>query len=109
MRAGSISGAVQPAVHDVFDGSVARSWLNSPLSHTLETDIYAATNIAKGFVNIGQLGPERRIPGYILGDAAGFALLSVAKVSKRLVHSPEAGPSTLSCITITCGRLSMQA
>ena len=78
--AGSISAAVQPAVHDVFDGSVVRSWLNSPLSHTLETDIYAATNIAKGFVSIGQLGPERGIPSYILGSAAGFALLSVAKV-----------------------------
>ena len=67
-------------MHDVFDGSVVRSWLNSPLSHTLEMDIYAATNIAKGFVNIGQLGPERGIPSYILGSAAGFALLSVAKV-----------------------------
>ena len=78
---GSISGAVQPAVHDVFDGSVARSWLNSPLGNTLETDIYAATNIAKGFASIGRLGPEQGIPAYILADAAGLALLSVAKVS----------------------------
>ena len=79
--AGTISAAVQPTVHDLFDASVARSWLNSPLSHTLKADVFAATNIAKGFAQLGRLAPERSIPAAVLADAAGFAILSVAKVS----------------------------
>lgn len=47
--AGTISQAVQPAVHDLTDNSVARSWLNNPLSGSLATDIYKATNIVRSF------------------------------------------------------------
>ena len=88
--AGTISGAVQPAVHDLFDSSVARSWLNNPLSNSLETDIFTATNIAKGFAQLGALAPERSIPASILADAAGFAIFSVAKVTpmRRRVCQP---------------------
>ena len=71
---------MQPAVHDLFDASVTRSWLNNPLSNTLEADIFAATNIAKGFAQLGALAPERSIPASVLANAAGFAILSVAKV-----------------------------
>lgn len=38
--AGTIARAVQPPVHDVTDASVLRSWLNSPLSVSLDTDIF---------------------------------------------------------------------
>ena len=49
LPAGTISQAVQPAVHDLTDNSVARSWLNNPLSGSLATDIYKATNIVRSF------------------------------------------------------------
>ena len=79
--AGTISQAVRPAVHDVTDGSVMRSWLNSPLSNGLESDIYKATNILNSFAQVGSLQPERGVPAAVLQGAAGFAILSVVKVS----------------------------
>ena len=79
--AGTIAQAVRPAVHDVTDGSVMRSWLNSPLSNGLEADIYKATNILNSFAQVGYLQPEKGIPAAVLQGAAGFAILSVAKVS----------------------------
>lgn len=72
---------MRPAVHDVTDGSVMRSWLNSPLSNGLEADIYKATNILNSFARVGYLQPEKGIPAAVLQGAAGFAILSVAKVS----------------------------
>lgn len=78
-------------MHDLFDGSVARSWLNTPLSNTLEADVFAATNIAKGFAQLGRLAPERSIPASILADAAGFAILSVAKVGSCSAQLPCTG------------------
>ena len=38
--AGTISRAVQPAVHDVTDVTCAQSWFNSPLTTSLTADIY---------------------------------------------------------------------
>jgi hypothetical protein len=38
--AGTISQAVQPAVHDVTDVTCAQSWFNSPLTTSLTADIY---------------------------------------------------------------------
>lgn len=78
--AGTIAQAVQPAIHDVTDGSVLRSWLNSPLSSGLEQDIYKATNILHSFAQVGYLQPEKGIPAAVLQGAAGFAILSVVKV-----------------------------
>ena len=73
--AGTIAQAVRPAVHDVTDGSVMRSWLNSPLSNGLEADIYKATNILNSFAQVGYLQPEKGIPAAVLQGAAGFAIL----------------------------------
>ncbi len=78
---GTIAQAVRPAIHDVTDGSVMRSWLNSPLSSGLQSDIYKATNILNSFAQVGYLQPEKGIPAAVLQGAAGFAILSVAKVS----------------------------
>ena len=78
--AGTISKAVQPAVHDVTDPSAMRSWFNAPLSGSLEGDIYKATNIVRAFARTGTNMPERHIPASILQDAAGFAVLSTVKV-----------------------------
>ena len=79
--AGTIAQAVQPAIHDVTDGSVMRSWLNSPLSSGLEQDVYKATNILHTFAQVGYLQPEKGIPAAVLQGAAGFAILSVVKVT----------------------------
>lgn len=57
-----------------------RSWFNTPLSGSLEADIYKATNIVRAFARIGNNAPERHIPSHILKDAAGFAVLSTVKV-----------------------------
>lgn len=78
---GTIAQAVQPAIHDVTDGSVLRSWLNSPLSSGLEQDVYKATNILHSFAQVGSLQPEKGIPAAVLQGAAGFAILSVVKVT----------------------------
>lgn len=71
---------MQPAVHDVTDGSVVRAWLNVPLSSCLDQDIFKATNIVKCFAAVGTLGPERGLPSSVLAGAAGFAIMSTAKV-----------------------------
>ncbi|KAK9868579.1 hypothetical protein WJX84_008848 [Apatococcus fuscideae] len=78
--AGTISEAVRPAVHDVTDASVLRSWVNNPFSTSLAADIYKATNIVRSWATVGSLRPEKAIPPAVLHGAAGFAILSVAKV-----------------------------
>jgi len=78
--AGTISQAVQPAVHDVTDSTSMRSWFNRPVASSLEAEIYKATNIVHAFTRIGNNPPERHIPSHILKDAAGFAILSTFKV-----------------------------
>ena len=83
LRAGTISQAVQPAVHDVTDASALRSWLNPPLGASLAAELYKATNIVRGFAKLGALAPERSIPAAVLDGAAGFAILSVIKVGGR--------------------------
>lgn len=82
MHIGTISQAVQPAIYDVTDSSAMRSWFNSPMSSSLESDIYKATNIVRTFARIGNKPPERHIPTHILKDAAGFAILSAVKVAQ---------------------------
>lgn len=79
--AGTISRAVQPAVRDVMDSSCPRSWVNPPLgTGGLPADIYKAANIAAAFRRVGALSAERCIPTAVLRGAAGFAILSIAKV-----------------------------
>ena len=41
------SRASQEPVHDVMDSTAIRSWLNNPLTRSLEQDIYKATNILR--------------------------------------------------------------
>ena len=81
-HAGTVSRAVQPAIHDVTDSSALRSWFNSPLATSLSAELYKAQNIVRQFAQIGALFPERSIPATVLDGAAGFALLSVVKVSR---------------------------
>ena len=79
-RAGTISKAVQPAVHDVTDNTCVQSWFNSPMTAVLGADIYKATNIVRAFRAVGKTAPESGIPAAVLHGAAGFAILSIAKV-----------------------------
>ena len=81
VRAGTISKAVQPAVHDVTDNTCAASWFNSPATASLGADIYKATNIVRAFRAVGKVQPEAGIPAAVLHGAAGFAILSIGKVS----------------------------
>jgi len=141
---------VQPPVHDVTDGSVLRSWLNSPLGASLDADIFKvlpacrvavvcrcapaassaraagsvglatglarlqgsaparvcllarergrkllmpwkpmhgagpqATNVIRTFAKAHLMSPDRAIPPAVLRDAAGFAILTVAKARPR--------------------------
>lgn len=81
MRAkGTVSRAVRPAIHDVTDASVLRSWFNPPLAASLSDELYKAQNIVAAFARVGVLYPERSIPAAVLDGAAGFAVLSVLKV-----------------------------
>ena len=41
----TLSRASQAPVHDVTDSTAVRSWLNNPLTRSLEQDIYKAANI----------------------------------------------------------------
>lgn len=102
--AGTIAQAVQPAVHDVTDGSVLRSWLNSPLSSGLEQDVYKATNILHSFAQVGYLQPEKGIPATVLQGAAGFAILSVVKVTCATAQMP-ADAHVLVLLPIDLGRV----
>ncbi|PRW57440.1 senescence-associated -like [Chlorella sorokiniana] len=81
LLAGSIAPAVRLPVHDVTDWSAPRALLNPPLSSSMETEIYKATNILRTYTKtVGSLPPERTIPPAILRGAAGLAVLSVARV-----------------------------
>ncbi|EIE18388.1 DUF500-domain-containing protein [Coccomyxa subellipsoidea C-169] len=77
--AGTVSHAVQPAVHDVTDASALRSWFNPPMAASLAAELYKATNIVRSFAAVGSRSPDKAIPAAILDGAAGFAILSVAK------------------------------
>ncbi|CAL8465716.1 g5252 [Coccomyxa elongata] len=78
-RHGTVSQAVQPAVHDVTDASALRSWFNPPMAASLATELYKATNIVRSFAAAGSRSPDAAVPAAILDGAAGFAILSVAK------------------------------
>ena len=67
-------------MHDVTDNTCVQSWFNSPVTGALGADIYKATNIVRAFRTIGKMAPESGIPASVLHGAAGFAILSIAKV-----------------------------
>jgi len=77
------SRAAQEPVHDVMDSTAIRSWLNNPLTRSLEQDIYKATNILKDVQRVNRLVKDI-IPEAVLSNAAGFALLSQLKVGLGL-------------------------
>jgi hypothetical protein len=77
---GALSRSVQPPVHDAIDAVSLRSWLNSPVSGSLEDDVYKATNILRTFMGAARLEPERQLPAGVLTGARGLALLSVLRV-----------------------------
>ena len=83
-HAGTVSRAVQPAIHDVTDASALRSWFNPPLATSLSAELYKAQNVVRQFARVGALFPERSIPAAVLDGAAGFAVLSVVKVRVAL-------------------------
>ena len=101
--AGTISQAVQPAVHDVTDASALRSWLNPPLGASLAAELYKATNIVRGFAKLSALAPERSIPAAVLDGAAGLAIMSVAKVGGPLAElSARATAAAMVLCTSSC-------
>lgn len=67
-------------MQDVTDNTCVHSWFNSPCTAALGADIYKATNIVRAFRAVGKLAPESGIPAAVLHGAAGFAILSIAKV-----------------------------
>ncbi|KAI8466576.1 MAG: hypothetical protein J3K34DRAFT_524441 [Monoraphidium minutum] len=77
---GALSRSVQPPVHDALDAVSLRSWLNSPVSGSLEDDAYKATNILRTFMAAGRLEQERGLPAGVLRGARGLALMSVLRV-----------------------------
>ena len=51
------------------------------MTTSLSAELYKAQNIVRQFAQVGVLFPERSIPAAVLDGAAGFAVLSVVKVS----------------------------
>ena len=52
IHAGTVSRAVQPAIHDVTDASALRSWFNPPLATSLSAELYKAQNIVQQFAQV---------------------------------------------------------
>ena len=105
---GTVSRAVQPAIHDVTDASALRSWFNPPLATSMSAELYKAQNIVRQFAQVGALYPERSIPAAVLDGAAGFAVLSVVKVSAfdaltaQLLVSSWVGHGQTSLLMLCC-------
>ena len=82
--AGTLAKSAHAPIQDIPDAASWRSLLNPPLSSSLETDIFSATNILQQFANLGlgpaQLSQERDIPKRVLSSCAGIAILSMVRV-----------------------------
>lgn len=74
-----VSHAAQVALHDVTDMSSFRSWVNNPLSSSLQEEIFKATSTLRSYSQVGRLKPERSIPDKVLTGAVGLAIITVAK------------------------------
>eukprot|EP00884_Botryococcus_braunii_P004777 jgi/Botrbrau1/142/Bobra.0022s0127.1 len=82
LLAGTISRAVQTPVHDVTDFSALRSYINVPIAAPMDTYIFQATNIIRSLATPAAIiAPEKHIPSSLLCNAAGFAVLTVAKAA----------------------------
>eukprot|EP00250_Pteridium_aquilinum_P013229 c21216_g1_i2 orf=251-1906(-) len=86
-----VSNAAQQATHDVTDLTCLRAWINSPLGFSLEHEIYKATNTLRGFMEVGNLKPERAIPDAILKGAKGLAIFTVMKVGMMVTYKVGTG------------------
>ncbi|KAL5997755.1 hypothetical protein ACLOJK_008685 [Asimina triloba] len=75
-----VSPAAQLPTHDLTDLSTLRSWVNFPWGRSMDYEIYKATNTIRGYNKVCSRRPERSIPGAILREAKGLAILTVVKV-----------------------------
>ncbi|KAI3466031.1 hypothetical protein Pfo_022694 [Paulownia fortunei] len=82
-----VSRAAQSPTHDLTDLSTLRSWLNFPWGQSMEYEIYKAANTIQGYTKVGCLTPEKSIPGAILKQAKGLAILTVAKVGLMVTYN----------------------
>ncbi|KAL8090894.1 hypothetical protein AgCh_040096 [Apium graveolens] len=82
-----VSRAAQLPTHDLTDLSTLRSWLNFPCGQSMEYEIYKATNIIRGYNQVGSLRHERSIPDAILSQAKGLAILTVMKVGVMVTYN----------------------
>ncbi|KAK9132236.1 hypothetical protein Scep_011764 [Stephania cephalantha] len=82
-----VSHAAQLPTHDVTDLSTLRSWLNFPWGNSMESEIYKAANTVRGYNKVGFFKPERSIPDFILRQAKGLAILTVARVGVVVTYN----------------------
>eukprot|EP00210_Caulerpa_lentillifera_P009691 g9246.t1 len=71
------AGRERLPIHDIFDWSSTRSWVNSPYSGSMEQDIYKATNVLKTFLKWSKTHTERVVPKGL----KGIMLLSELKIA----------------------------
>ncbi|KAK4767859.1 hypothetical protein SAY87_003000 [Trapa incisa] len=82
-----VSRAAQVPTRDLTDLSTLRSWLNFPWGQSMEYEIYKAANIVKSYIKVCSGTPEKSIPDYILRDARGLAIFTVAKVGAVVTYN----------------------
>ncbi|KAH6835510.1 RING/FYVE/PHD-type zinc finger family protein [Perilla frutescens var. hirtella] len=86
-----VSRAAQSPTHDLTDLSTLRSWLNFPWGQSMEYEIYKAANTLQGYTTVGCFTPEKSIPGAILRQAKGLAILTVARVGLMVTYNVGTG------------------
>ncbi|XP_042040342.1 uncharacterized protein LOC121785924 [Salvia splendens] len=86
-----VSRAAQSPTHDLTDLSTLRSWLNFPWGQSMEHEIYKAANTLQGYTKVGFVTPEKSIPGAILKQARGLAILTVARVGLMVTYNVGTG------------------
>ncbi|XP_047964614.1 uncharacterized protein LOC125209065 [Salvia hispanica] len=86
-----VSRAAQSPTHDLTDLSTLRSWLNFPWGQSMEHEIYKAANTLQGYTKVGFVTPEKSIPGAILKQAKGLAILTVARVGLMVTYNVGTG------------------
>ncbi|CAI8590954.1 unnamed protein product [Vicia faba] len=57
------------------------------MDHTMEYEIYKATNTIKSYNQIGLVKPDKTIPDVILRQAKGLAIITVAKVGVMVTYN----------------------
>ncbi|XP_050224507.1 uncharacterized protein LOC126674161 isoform X2 [Mercurialis annua] len=82
-----VSNAAQLPTHDLTDLSTLRSWVNFPWGQSMEYEIYKATNTIQGYYKAVCLKPEKSIPDFILRQAKGLAIITIAKVGMMVTYN----------------------